>query len=162
LAAAPKFNPSTIQRYAVLRAPLQHPTDPKPIAAHKWFVVLKNDDPVLFAIKTTTDTPGYYSIPRNRVGCLIYPAKSLPCFPMMTIVDPRRDNIHPIPYSVMKSATQVLGQMPTSFHAELVAAIGQHPLMSAPERSVILGMIGATSAAPPPGQSPRASSPRVS
>jgi hypothetical protein len=107
-------------------------------------VAIGHKNQYLICIKATTKIEIYVNDPERMAGCVFYKAGELSFFEKDTAVEP--DNPVPISYSQLiqnhrDGELHILGEMPSTFHANLLRAVRDSVTLSGVERKRLLALL---------------------
>ncbi len=119
-----RLEPASIKKYSVIRLP--HKFIEALYHERKRFVVLGHKGGNLICIKATAQVEVYKNNSGLMASCVYYSAGEVAFFEKDTVIQP--DNPVPISYEQVLASDaegefEILGEMPDSFEADLVAAI---------------------------------------
>jgi hypothetical protein len=107
-------------------------------------VVLTHQAGHAICIKATSQTFKYEHDKQQMVGCVFYPAKELPCFPVNTAIQP--DNQIPITHTLIENQYRrgelKIWQLPVDFPERLREAIQNSIDLNGRERKRLLAILG--------------------
>lgn len=130
------FDPSSIPRYSVLRAPLRFLGTATPDKPDKLVVVLFHEKGCAVCMKATSQTQLYLNNPEMMSGCVYYPAGEIRFFPSDTVIEP--DNLFAVLHRELTDPKRVLGTLPPDFHAKIIVAVQGSIRLSDQRKRVIL------------------------
>jgi hypothetical protein len=136
------FDPTKLGRYSVFRVWYEYPGQEP---GEKLFIVLKHGKKTTTAycmcIKATSRLERFKTDDDLRKACIFYKGKTLPFFPIDTMIDP--SNYIPMLHETLAKEAKhgryrVEGKMPDTFHNSLVEAIKCHPNIEPKNKKILL------------------------